>query len=82
MRFIVTVKHFVRYDEEGNILYNSVRYDYDDEFLFGYNKDTQTLAIQGTSWKKKCTPEEIIDVISAYFKGTNYVIANVEKYLD
>ena len=78
MNLIITVKHFVRYDIYGNPLKDTVRYDYDEDIIAQY--DLKTLKI-GT-WKKDCIPDDVVDTIASYFKGTCYHIADIVKQLD
>ena len=80
MDLIVTVKHFVRYDEYGQPLELGVRYDYDENIIFSY--DMKTLKVKNGQWYKDCTPDEVADTIKAYFYGTCYHIADIVKALD
>lgn len=81
MNLIVEVKHFVRYDSRGKVLpKGQIRYDYDTEFIFTYNN--HVLGLQGSSWKKPCEPEEVADVLQAYFHGSNYHLIDVIKQLE
>lgn len=85
MRFIVYVKHYVvtqpeKIDYYGNRIPEGRNYDYDDQFIFSY--DMKTLRIEGTSWSKDVIPDEVADTIQAYFKGTNYTIADIVQHLN
>lgn len=75
MKLIVSLYHY-RLDPETQ----DKLYDNEEQFIFEY--DGSILSIQGTSWKKQCTKEEVFDAIDGYFKGTNYVLANIQKMLE
>jgi hypothetical protein len=82
LRFVAVVKHFVPATQQvyNPTDSNNIIYDYDDEFIFSY--DLHTLRIEGTSWSKEVIPDKVADTIKAYFYGTNYHLANIEKLLD
>lgn len=82
MNLIVSVKHFIKelpaHFQNGELIPEQIRYDYDEDFIFSY--DMKTLSI-GT-WKKDCTPDEVADTIKSYFHGLNYIIADIVRQLD
>ena len=75
MDLIVQTKHFILDPETKRKIY-----DKDEDFIFKY--DMKTLRIFGSTWKKDIEPDNVADIIFAYFKGTNYTIANIIKKLD
>lgn len=75
MNLIVTVKHYTLDPETFSPIY-----DYDQDFIFTYNM--KTLGIKGSGWKKDVIPDDVADTIKAYFHGTTYTIANIQKQLD
>lgn len=82
MKLIVSVKHFIKQKpiqfNNSSCIPEQIIYDYDEDFIFTY--DMKTLSIG--AWKKDCVPDEVADTIKSYFHGTNYTIADIQKYLD
>lgn len=76
MKFLVVVKHFQRVKPATHNRPEEIHYDYEDQFIFSYDG---ILRIQGTSWCKRCSVEEVADVINGYFKGTCYHITEICK---
>ena len=82
VQLAVTVKHFIPVSPQMMTSMGlqpcKIKYDYDRCFLFFY--DGEMVYISGSSWQKKCTPDEVADTIKTFFNGTNYHLANIEEY--
>lgn len=85
MKLVAIVKHFTIIPEgyrntADYLVPEGKMFDYDEEFVFDY--DMHTLRLQGSNWSKQATPDIIAETVRDYFKGTNYVLADIYKRLD
>ena len=82
VQLAVTVKHFIPVAPpmmtSMGLQPCKIKYDYDRCSLFSYDADM--VYISGSSWQKKCAPDEVADTIKSFFNGTNYHLANIEEY--